>query len=69
MRDTNHAVNWENIVMVFSSNDPYQKLVVEAALIKTLQNFNSTQSTLAIAIDSTSSSLILKSKPGILRDL
>ena len=67
VRDTNHAINWENSKMVFSSNDPYQMLVVEAALIKSLPNFNSTQSTLAI--DNTSSSLILKSKPGILRDI
>ena len=33
-RDTNHAVNWENSKMVFSSVDPYQRLVVEVSLIK-----------------------------------
>ena len=33
VRDTNHAINWENSKMVFSSNDPYRRLVVEAALI------------------------------------
>ena len=67
VRHTSYVINWENSKMVFSENDSYQRLVVEAALIKILPNFNSTQSTLAI--DSTSSNLILKSKPGTLRDL
>ena len=59
--EANHAINRENIKMVFRSNDSYQRLMVDAAPIKTLPNFNSTQSTLAN--DIISRSLILKSKP------
>ena len=67
VRDTNHAIKRENSKMEISSNDHYQRLVAETALIKTSPNFNNTQITLAI--DSISSSLNVKSKPGILRDL
>lgn len=62
VRDANHATIWKNNKMVFSSDVPNQRVVVESVFIKKLQNCDSTQSTLAI--NNISSQLILHDGSG-----
>ena len=54
VRDGSHAINWEKSRMVLNSNDFNQRLVVEAALIKTLPYSISSKSTLAVNKSSSS---------------
>ena len=64
---TGHSVDWAGAKLIYNSENTYNRLVVESALIKHLPNFNS--STGLCAIDNFSKNLILNSDPNILKHL
>ena len=64
---TGHSVDWAGAKLIYSSEQTYNRLVVESSLIKHLPNFNS--STGLCAIDNFSKNLILNSNPNILKYL
>ena len=62
-----HSVDWAGAKLIYNSENTYNRLVVESALIKHLPNFNS--STGLCAIDNFSKNLILNSDPNISKHL
>ena len=60
---TNHAIDWSNSGLVYHSNKLSNRLVVESAMIKQTNNFNSMPGT--SFIDNHSASTIFTSNPSI----
>ena len=67
VRSKNHNLNWEEAKIIYPSYNYYDRLVIEASCIKTQENFNHKNSTLAI--DQLSANLILKSNSNISRKI
>ena len=67
VRDFEHRIDWEQAKVLYHSNDVYNRLTVESALIKEVRNFNNTDG--ATSIDNFSKSIILSANSSILEKL
>ena len=63
--DTNHSINWNGSKLLYHSRDLNNRLIVESALIKSVDNFNVMPGT--CAVDGSTKNIILQSNPAIMR--